>query len=62
MNGILEEIDQDVIKPTDTHQIVNEIIPAESWKQLEDNRDLDFTYVITAFLDSGLIPSINVVN
>ncbi|WP_430784798.1 type IV pilus twitching motility protein PilT [Virgibacillus flavescens] len=46
INGKLEVQDQDVLMPQDTYQIVKEIVSEDSWKQLETNRDLDFTYGI----------------
>lgn len=46
VNGNLIEQDMEKLNPSDTTNIVREIIPGELWDKLEKNRELDFSYGI----------------
>ncbi|MYL59985.1 PilT/PilU family type 4a pilus ATPase, partial [Virgibacillus halodenitrificans] len=46
INGNLVEQDMEKLRPTETKQIVYSILSEEKWKQLERERELDFSYGI----------------
>ncbi|MEC2159851.1 type IV pilus twitching motility protein PilT [Virgibacillus halodenitrificans] len=46
INGNLIEQDMEKLRPTETKQIVYSILSEEKWKQLERERELDFSYGI----------------